>query len=129
MASMNCSLQEFVPTTRARLVFLISLSTVLCMTRHQNTNQIHPLFSPRVFTLHPWSLLKKNTRASPHDGSAFQSLMTKTRLKHDKNTHTHQKQTWRVYLEGRGCIKTKSPPEINLCGMGSLGREAEIRNM
>lgn len=29
MASMNCSLQLFVPTTSARLVFLISLSTVL----------------------------------------------------------------------------------------------------
>lgn len=31
MASMNWSLQEFVPTTSARLVFLISLSTVLCV--------------------------------------------------------------------------------------------------
>lgn len=30
MASMNWSLQECVPTTKARFVFLISLSTVLC---------------------------------------------------------------------------------------------------
>lgn len=29
IASINCSLQLFVPTTRARFVFLISLSTVL----------------------------------------------------------------------------------------------------
>lgn len=36
MASMNCSLQLFVPTTRARFVFLMSLSTVFCGCRAEN---------------------------------------------------------------------------------------------
>lgn len=34
----NCSLQLLLPTTSARLVFLISLSTVLCRDEHGRTN-------------------------------------------------------------------------------------------
>lgn len=36
-ASTNCSLQECVPITSAKLVFLMSLSTVLCQTEAQHT--------------------------------------------------------------------------------------------
>lgn len=68
MASINWSLQEFVPTTRARLVFLISLSTVLCMTQQQNTNYY---LSPEDYNLLPKRFLQKYTRAPPHDGSAI----------------------------------------------------------
>ena len=41
----NCSLQLLLPTTRARLVFLISLSTVLCKWRQRQRKQMRDAFT------------------------------------------------------------------------------------
>lgn len=47
MASKNWSLQECVPTTKARFVFLMSLSTVLCC-GNKDAQQLDPLLAGKA---------------------------------------------------------------------------------
>lgn len=50
---MNWSLQECVPTTKARFVFLISLSTVLCC-GNKDAEQLNPLLAGKAdLAVHP----------------------------------------------------------------------------
>lgn len=75
MASMNWSLQECVPTTKARFVFLISLSTVLCC-GNKDAQQLNQLLVGKD-DLALWS-----HRPFPNCGSVTSTLLS-ARLGHD----------------------------------------------